>query len=240
MARIVHGFKLGVRKYYILFVIAIFLASMFLVALISSQQNINIGSIFLDLILSTFRLLCAYAISLLLATIIALLIGQRKIGDALIPLFDLMQNLPSFALIPLFILFFGYSNLMIIIFAATSILWPILFYALHAIRAGKTELNDVATIFNAKGWKKSIYYHLPLIFPALITGSIVGISIGWEAVIGVEILGMPGGIGKFLNSALTQDKTAFTLGLFLLLLLVFIINRLIWMPLLKKAQKYEE
>ena len=192
--------------------------------------------------LSLFRLVIAYFISLIIAVIIAVSVSSNKIGDSLIPVFDLLQNLPSFALIPIFVLWLGYTNIMTIVFAATSILWPILFYMLHALKTVARDEEDAAKIFGAKGLKKILFFSLPVAFPSIVTGSIVGFSIGWEAIIGVEIIGLSSGIGPFLNvssGTVGYDKTLI-LGISALLLVVFLINRLVWMPLLKKSQLYGE
>lgn len=239
MARIIYGFRIAKRRYYIP-ILGIGLAGLLLLYFSGRISSVSESQLYAGVALSLFRLILAYAISLIVALAIALLVGQHKVGEALIPVFDLLQNLPSFALIPLFIYFFGYTNTMVIIFAATSILWPILFYVLHAVKTARTDFNDAATIFGARGWKRDIYYLLPLSFSAAITGSIVGFSIGWEAVIGVEIIGLSSGIGVFLNHTLAADRGAFTIGLSVLLLVVFIINRLVWMPLLRRSQLYGE
>jgi len=151
-----------------------------------------------------------------------------------------MQNLPSFALIPLFVLWLGYTNIMAIIFAATSILWPILFYMLHALKTENKDKEDAAKIFGATGWKKMVYFSLPVAFPAIVTGSIVGFAIGWESIIGIEIIGLANGIGPFINSNANTNNKGLALGLSALLLVVFLINRLVWMPLLKKSQSYAD
>lgn len=240
MARIVHGFHITRHKYYVPIILAVLTAILVSLYLLGEIGGISGAQLYTGLLLSLFRLIVAYGLSLAVALSVALAIGQNRVGDILIPVFDLLQNLPSFALIPLFILVFGYSNLMVITFAASSILWPILFYVLHALKTARTDLNDAATVFGAVGFKRARYYLLPLSFSAAITGSIVGFSIGWEAVIGVEIIGLSNGIGVFLNGSLNGNREAFMAAIFALLLVVFIINRLIWMPLLKRSQFYGE
>ncbi len=240
MVRLIHGFRIIKHRHYIpisILVLCLLIAALYFVGQISGVSS---EQMYLGLGLSLFRLILAYLISLGVALTVALTIGQSRVGDFLIPVFDLLQNLPSFALIPLFISLFGYTNLMVITFAATSILWPILFYVLHSLKTARGDLNDAATVFGARGWKRIIYYFLPLSFSSVVTGSIVGFSIGWEAVIGVEIIGLSNGIGVFLNGALISNRHAFTFGLLALLLVVFIINRLIWLPLLKRTQFYGE
>lgn len=239
MPRIIHGFhltrKLKHKRTTFLF-LAIIIGIIITIGLYSGS---SFGMLTNSLGLSLFRLLAAYIISLAIATIIAVSVSNNKIGDSLIPVFDLMQNLPSFALIPLFVLWFGYTNFMTIIFAATSILWPILFYMLHALKTVNKDMEEAAKIFGATGFKKMLFFSLPVAFPAAVTGSIVGFSIGWEAIIGVEIIGLSNGIGPFINNPAIGNKSLI-LGLSALLLVVFLINRLVWMPLLKKSQLYAE
>ncbi len=240
MARIVHGFRMARHRYYIPIIVVSICAFLALLYFLGEINNVSGRQLYAGLALSLYRLFVAYILSLALALAIAILMGQSKIGDFFIPIFDLLQNLPSFALIPIFISVFGYTNIMVIVFAASSILWPILFYVLHALKTARRDFNDAATIFGAVGWKRGFYYLFPLSFSATVVGSIVGLSIGWEAVIGVEIIGLSNGIGVFLNNTFINNRGTFSVGVLSLLLVVFIINRLVWMPLLKKSQLYAE
>jgi ABC-type nitrate/sulfonate/bicarbonate transport system permease component len=152
-----------------------------------------------------------------------------------------MQNVPSFALIPVFALAFGFTDLMAVIFIASSAVWPILFNILTALRTAKSDENEAATIFGARGWKRIIHYSIPLSFPSIITGSIIAIAIGWEAVIGLEIIGYHDGIGVLLNNASLANNQSLMVGAIgLLLFFVFIINRVIWLPLINRTHMYAE
>lgn len=191
---------------------------------------------------TTYRIAIAYGIALALGVSIALFVGWSPFGDYLFPVFDVLQNLPSFALIPFFIYFLGYTNQMIIFFAVSSIIWPILFAVLTAIKAAHNDLNDAATIFGAKGFRRIPYYLAPLAYPAILTGSIVGIAIGWEAVIGAEIITNIAGFGDFVKtvdvSGINESAIA---GMLAILVIVFVINRLVWAPLLaESAKRYAE
>lgn len=191
---------------------------------------------------TTYRIAIAYAVALVLGVSIALFVGWSPLGDFFFPIFDVLQNLPSFALIPLFIYFLGYTNLMIILFAVSSIVWPILFAVLTAIKSAHNDLNDAATIFGARGFKRIPYYLAPLSYPAILTGSIVGIAIGWEAVIGAEIITNITGFGEFIKtvdvSGISQSAVA---GMLAILVIVFVINRIVWAPLLaESAKRYAE
>jgi len=191
---------------------------------------------------TTYRLIFAYLIALLLGTGIALLVGWSPFADALFPVFDILQNIPSFALIPFFIYFLGYTDQMIILFAVSSILWPILFAVLAAIKNAPTDLNDAATIFGARGFRRVPFYLTPLSLPAIFTGSIVGIAIGWESVIGAEIITNIGGFGALIKDASSTGITQVAVaGMLLIFIIIFVINRLVWTPLLaESSRRYAE
>lgn len=187
---------------------------------------------------TTYHLAIAYAIALLVGVFIALLVGWSPFADALFPVFDILQNIPSFALIPFFIYFLGYTDQMIIFFAVSSIIWPILFSILTAIKNAHRDLNDAATIFGATGLRRVFYYLAPLSFPAILTGSIVGIAIGWESIIGAEIIANISGFGAFIKTAsATGINQATIAGMFVILIIVFAINRMVWAPLLSESSK---
>lgn len=76
--------------------------------------------------------------------------------------------------------------------------------------------------------------------PGFITGSIVGLGEGWEALIATEIIvGMDTGLGNFFQTYSTNPKiTAF--GVLGFLILIFSINKVIWLPLLEWSHRKME
>ncbi|MFA5745092.1 MAG: ABC transporter permease subunit [Candidatus Paceibacterota bacterium] len=191
---------------------------------------------------TTYRLIFAYGIALVLGISIALLVGWSPFSDVLFPFFDVLQNIPSFALIPFFIFFFGFTDQMVILFAVSSIIWPILFAVLTSIKSAHKDLSDAATIFGARGLRRIPFYLAPLSFPAMLTGSIVGIAIGWEAIIGAEIIENASGFGAFIKTASVSGINQATIaGMLVIVIIVFVINRMIWAPLLaESAKRYAE
>lgn len=191
---------------------------------------------------TTYRIALAYGIALALGSSIALIVGWSPFAEVLFPIFDILQNIPSFALIPIFIYFLGYTDQMIILFSVTSIIWPILFAILTAIKSAHVDLNDAATIFGARGFRRIRYYLAPLSFPAMLTGSIIGIAIGWETVIGAEIIVGTAGFSAFIKTASASGVSqAAIAGMLAILIIVFVVNRIVWAPLLSEsAKRYAE
>lgn len=191
-----------------------------------------------DLLESAGRLFIAYGISVFLAGILALFLTRGKIGAFFLPFFDVMQSFPTFAMLPLVVRLFGAGNTTVIIFLVVTIIWPVLFAIISAQKLVKEEWDEAADIYGATGWKRLVYYYLPLSYPGLIIGSIVGLGEGWEAVVGAEIIvGLQtGGLGSFFNQ--NGGSTSIVLfGVFALLLCIFVMNKLIWLPLLEKSHK---
>lgn len=237
----VHRFQVYTKKWHHLVGFVLTFLPLIILLGLGVFGQIDVTALGEALATSFYRLISGYSISLILGVGVALLVGASKWGDAVVPVLDVMQNIPSFALIPVFVLFFGYTSTMAILFVATSVIWPILFYVLSAIRTARVDWGEAAQIFGARGYRRIVYYLLPLSMPAIITGSIVGLSIGWEAVIGVEIIGLTTGIGPFLGAAsATHNNALLAAGLGFLLALVFIMNRLLWAPLLKRTHLYAE
>jgi NitT/TauT family transport system permease protein len=219
-------------------VAALTLATVLGFVLLGYLSKIGWGELGIALLRTLYRLALAYGIALLLGVTIALLVGWSPWIDAFFPFFDVLQNIPSFALIPIFIYFLGYGDLMIILFAVSSIIWPILFAVLTAIKSAHSDLADAAEIFGARGYKRVLHYLAPLSYPAIVTGSIVGVAIGWESVIGAEIIAGSGGFGAFIKSAGATGINPTTIaGTLAILVVVFVINRLIWAPLLSESTK---
>jgi ABC-type nitrate/sulfonate/bicarbonate transport system permease component len=78
--------------------------------------------------------------------------------------------------------------------------------------------------------------------PAMLTGSIVGIAAGWDSIIGAEIIVGIAGFGSFIKTAsvlgINQSAVA---GVLVILVIVFVINRLVWTPLLQEStRRYAE
>ncbi len=241
MIHTAQGMHIYKKRHHRLISLGVLLVPLIMIIILGGVTKVGGLDILAAIGLSLFRLVVAYGISLVIGIALAIGFGGSRFGDSVIPIFDVLQNVPSFALIPVFAIFLGYTNTMAIAFAATSIVWPILFYVLTAIKTARTDLNEASLIFGATGWKRIVYYYLPLSFPAIITGSIVGISIGWEAVIGIEIIGLTSGIGVFLNKASVNGQTSLlSAGVLGILLLVFTINKAIWVPLLHRTKYYGE
>jgi ABC-type nitrate/sulfonate/bicarbonate transport system permease component len=164
--------------------------------------------------------------------------GKRAL--VALPVFDVLQSFPTFAALPLAIYFWGPSNFTTIFFLIFTIIWPIFFAILSSLKLMKHEWDEVAEIYGLTGKEYLKKFLIPVSVPGLITGSIVGLGEAWEAVVATEIIvGMQSGLGPFFQSfAANSGVTVF--GILGFLILIFSINKIIWIPLLDWSHSFIE
>lgn len=205
---------------------------------VSHSDTLNLAS---DLALSTMRVFLAYLITLPLALVIVILITRKtRVEDFFVPVLDVSQSLPAFAFLPVMIVLLGRGTLAISLFLVIEMIWPIIFTTLSAVKTTREDLSEAATIFQAKGLKRIWHFMLPSIFPSIVTGSIIGWGEAWETIVGAELIAGRNGIGAFIGRLNDSGNTfLFSVSVIILMLFLFILNRLIWLPLLKKSTKYQ-
>lgn len=231
-----NGRKSGLISW--LWIILVIVIMSFLINFSSLDSKTLIEGFFASLVRTTI----AYLISIFLAVIIALIITSNKlIEDLMLPVFDVLQSFPSFALFPVLVIALKNSPETIIILVLTiTMLWPILFSIIGGIKNRRQDWEEAATIFGARGLTRLVHFTMPELMPSIITGSIVGWGEGWEFIIGAELLVKVNvGIGAYLGElGNSQKNSALALGIFALLVFLFIINKIFWLPLLNKASSY--
>lgn len=203
--------------------------------LFAGLTTLTVETLLVDFSESILRLLTAYGIAVILAWILALSFSTGKRSTIALPIFDVLQSFPTFALVPLAVITFGASNTTVIFFLVITVIWPLLFSTVNALKLVKKEYWEVAEIYGLKGWKRLRYFLLPASVPGIVTGSIIGLGEGWEALVATEIIMKTEvGLGSFFNR--NSSETLYTaLGIVLLMLIIFSVNRLIWTPVLARV-----
>lgn len=207
----------------------------------SSSNQIAWPSFYEFFAVSLFRISIAYLIASVIAVFLSFLTVKNKyVESILLPILDVSQSFPSFALLPFLIVVFGANGIAVIVILAINIIWPILFTMIGSLKGGRQDLNYAATIFGARGVKRFIHYSIPSVLPSFISGSIIGWGEAWDVVVGAEIIAQVGGIGAFLgNLAEGKNLTTLALAISVYLLLIFVLNQLIWIPLLNYSSRYQ-
>lgn len=202
--------------------------------------RISFRELFTDFTASFARLAVAYALAVVSAWSAAVFFYRGRGAMIALPLFDVLQSFPTFAALPLATAVWGRSDFTIIFFLVITVIWPILFSIVSSLKLIKHEWEEVVAITCLSGWAYVRHFLFPASIPGLITGSIIGLGEGWEALVATELIARaPTGLGSFF-SGFSHQATITIFGILGFLLVIFSINKLIWLPLLSWSHRMME
>lgn len=146
--------------------------------------------------------------------------GNRYVETVLSPYVWAMASLPRIALVPLFILFMGFTVKMQITIIVLSAVFPIIINAWAGVKTTEKSLIAAAKVFGAS--RTSIYIHviLPYTLPFIISGVQQGIGRGLVGVVIAEIFGGSNGLGFLINRAADTFNSQLMYAVLLLLAII--------------------
>ncbi len=215
--------------------------------------RISFGDIFAATANTFFRMLVAYAASVVVAVPLALAISSTpRVQRVVLPIADILQSVPVLAFFPVIVVFFvAYRafELAAIFVIFIQMLWNIVFPVIGGLQTIPDDIKSAAIVFNVRGWRKFAYITLPAVVPFIVTGSILAWAQGWTIVIVAEVLHtyIPHGsasqdllgLGSLLVDSNAQgESSVFVATLTAMILLIALINLAIWQPLLRFSQRF--
>jgi NitT/TauT family transport system permease protein len=143
--------------------------------------------------------------------------GNRYVETILSPYVWAFSSLPRIALVPLFVLFLGFTMKMQITIIVLSAVFPIMINAWAGVKTTEKSLLAAAKVFGATRRQLYLKVVLPYTLPFIVAGIQQGIGRGLVAVIIAEIFGGSQGLGYLIQrSADTFDSALMYAVLFLL------------------------
>lgn len=166
-----------------------------------------VGGELVDATLTTMRiLLTAMLIGMTVAVVLTTLATWTAIGDDILVLLTSMLNpLPSIAVLPLAILWFGLNTTALVVVIANAVVWPIAINVTTGFRTVNPTFISVGRNIGLSGWKLVRDVLMPAALPHTISGLKTGWAFGWRTIIAAELVfgvaGGEGGLGYFINDA---------------------------------------
>ena len=145
------------------------------------------------------------AISIVLGLALAVLMDASPVAEkALYPLVIASQTIPTTALAPLFVLWFGYSVWSKVLVTVLMTFFPVTITVFDGFRSVKTEMRELLFTFGADRRQIFLKLKLPAVLPYFFSAlkmaiplSVIGAAIG-------EWLGAQSGLGYFSRRMMTQ------------------------------------
>lgn len=130
------------------------------------------------------------------------------IAGLLTPLLRFFQSLSGIAWLPLFLIWFGFSDKTIVVAVWYTLVFPVAFNTMLGVRT-VPRLYRYAVLTLGGGWRQIVFQVLlPGAIPYIVGGIRLGIAYGWRALIAAEIIVGSGGLGYLIFKAQTFHLTA--------------------------------
>jgi NitT/TauT family transport system permease protein len=149
-------------------------------------------------ILYTLTLLVqGYALGLVFAAVLTALASASKIGaDLLETLTSMFNPLPSIALLPLALIWFGLGDGSVIFVLVHAVLWAVALNTHAGFRALSPTLRMVGQNYGLSPVGYIVKILIPGAFPSILTGLKVGWAFAWRTLIAAELVfGVSSGAG---------------------------------------------
>jgi len=142
-------------------------------------------------------LLKGYVAGLLFAALLTAFASVSRIGADLLETLTAMFNpLPSIALLPLALIWFGLGDLSVIFVLVHAVLWAVALNTFAGFRALSPTLRMVGQNYGLSGVGYIVRILIPGAFPSILTGRKVGWAFAWRTLIAAELVfGVSSGSG---------------------------------------------
>jgi NitT/TauT family transport system permease protein len=142
-------------------------------------------------------LLKGYAIGLILAALLTALASASRIGSDFLETLTAMFNpLPSIALLPLALIWFGLGDGSVIFVLIHAVLWSVALNMHAGFRAVSPTLKMVGQNYGLSKPGYVVRILLPAAFPSILTGLKTGWAFAWRTLIAAELVfGVSSGSG---------------------------------------------
>lgn len=152
--------------------------------------------------------LAGFGIAILVGVGGGVLLGRaRWLETTLNPFIVGLQVVPKVALIPLFIVWFGFGPTSKVIVSAVIAFFPILSNTLLGVKSVQSGHRDVMVSLNASRWAVFRRLELPNAMPYILTGMEVGVVLALIGAIVGEFLGGNQGLGYLLVAKMNAYET---------------------------------
>lgn len=146
------------------------------------------------------------------ATVIGVGLGTvigrwRWLETSLNPFIVASQVVPKVALVPLFVVWFGFGPVSKVLLAAALAFFPILTNTVLGVKSVDLGHRDVMVALNAPRWKTFTRLELPSALPYVLTGMEVGVVLAIIGAVVGEYLGGNSGLGYLLIAKMNAYET---------------------------------
>ncbi len=161
-----------------------------------------------NMLVSLGRAMAGLALGVTLGSALAIAAGLTRAGEnALDPPVQMLRTLPSLALTPLFIVWFGIGETPKIALITLGTMFPIYLNLFNGIRGVDPKLIEAARSFGLQGWDLIVHVILPGALPSFLLGLRFALAGSWLILVVAEQINASAGLGYLINNARDFSRT---------------------------------
>lgn len=158
----------------------------------------------LDVSLSSMRVLGGFTAACLVAIPVGLLIGWNKIfSDLTFPILEILRPIPGIAYIPMAILFFPWQEASVAFICFVGAFFPILLNTITGVKLIDRDYFRAARCLGSSPGQIFRHVVIPGALPSISTGAALGMGIAWMASVAGEMISGQWGLGYRIWEAYT-------------------------------------
>jgi NitT/TauT family transport system permease protein len=186
-------------------------------------------------------LLQGYVAGLALAAVLTAFATATRLGtDLLETLTSMFNPLPSIALLPLAMVWFGLGNASLIFVLIHAVLWSVALNTHAGFRSVSQTLRMVGRNYGLSGPRYVVQILIPAAFPHILTGLKIGWAFAWRTLIAAELVfGVSqgsGGLGWYVFENKNQLEIANVFaGLFTVILIGLFVENVIFQTIERRT-----
>ncbi|WP_161555905.1 ABC transporter permease [Mangrovicoccus ximenensis] len=158
------------------------------------------GTLWTHLSASCLRVLRGMALAVPMAVIMAYLVATLKWAEIVFdPIIEFIRPVPSLALLPIFIVWFGIGELTKTIFITYSAFFIIFVATLEAIRDVDPVLRRAAGSMGMSSRQMAYHVTFKSVLPQIMVSIRLALATSWFVIVGAEFLAANEGLGYLIN-----------------------------------------
>ncbi len=158
------------------------------------------GSLWFHTGVTLREVLAGLGLGALAATLLGYLLAHSRLAERLLaPYIVASQSVPTVAIAPLLVIWFGTGLLSKVLVCALIVFFPILVNTIVGVRSVRRELRDVMRSLEATRWQTIRMLELPAALPILLGGLKIGATLAVIGAVVGEFVASDRGLGYLLK-----------------------------------------
>ncbi|NLG72377.1 MAG: ABC transporter permease [Chloroflexi bacterium] len=172
-------------------------------------QVLQDGSLLRHSLVTLQEVLAGLALGLTTASALGYLLAKSRWAERLLaPYIVASQSIPTVAIAPLLVIWFGPGLFSKVLTSALIVFFPVLVNSIVGLRSVPADLRDLMRSLHATRWQMFTLLEIPASLPVVLGGLRVGATLSVIGAVVGEFVGADQGLGFMINRARGQYDTA--------------------------------